>query len=183
EEFLTASQLVSEQDFFYTAQQEATSFYETNSPVWYSIAAGNWQLVGELVRKLAADSANDLHVWSGTIDVLKLPDRRGCPRNIYLAEDSQGRQLIPVPKLLYKYVYDCHRHRGLVLITVNDPHLVYGITNDMILCPELHVCQELNPNFRSVKRGFTYCCNLQGFAPIARALDLPTFPGAAPLHA
>ena len=83
--------------------------------------------------------------------------------------------------MLFKYVYDAHRHCGLAIITVNDPHLMHGISRDLILCHERTACSTAYPQLANVERGFSYCCSPDGFARIARAFNLPVFSGACSL--
>lgn len=88
-----------------------------------------------------------------------------------------GQEVVPVPKILFKYIYDSKSNRGMVMLTINNPFLI-KLTKDYKLCKELDVCSALYPNFKDFKYGYTYCCSVQDFAPVAKRRGLPTFPKA-----
>lgn len=93
------------------------------------------------------------------------------------------KPVIPVPKLLFKYVVSKRlgeeQLRSLVVITVNDPRISID-DGDLIKrgylipnCSQKLICQTTHPEFVDPTRGYTYCCNGQEFAPYAEQFALP----------
>lgn len=101
-------------------------------------------------------------------------------KEIYMVTEDNGQDVVPVPKILFKYMYDSKSNRGMVMLTVNNPYLT-SLTNDYKLCDEQPICYILHPGFRNFSIGYTYCCTIQDFAPIAKRRGLPTFPKAQTL--
>lgn len=89
-------------------------------------------------------------------------------------------EVVPVPRLLFKYAYNREHNRGLVFITVNDPY-IEKLGPEHIICPEQKLCLRLHANFMSTDLGYTYCCTLADFAKTAKSRGLPVFPNAQSL--
>lgn len=62
-------------------------YYANVAPVWRSIASGNWQLAGEMIRKAASDSRSNIELWSGTMRTLELEDSKGA--KVIVIPDSE----------------------------------------------------------------------------------------------
>lgn len=157
---------------FYKSQQDSTYSDLNIVPVWQSINNGNWKLVGEVIRKLAADTLTDLQVWAGGIDILRLSKKK-----IYLARDALNRAIVQVPKVLFKCVYDRKRNRGLVFLTVNDPH-VAEVNADYLICEKDPRCELMYQQFSKTKDGYTYCCSLASFQIHAEQLGIFNYPNS-----
>jgi DNA/RNA endonuclease G (NUC1) len=69
--------LVPRSDMFYQAQQYSTLFYINTVPIWKNINDQNWNLVEQIVRKVASKQSNELDVWTGGIDNLSLNNAEG----------------------------------------------------------------------------------------------------------
>lgn len=123
----------------------------------------------------ASESGSDLDVWSGAIGVLAIQTNSvGSGRKLYLGRDSNNRPAVPVPRLLFKYVFDRRANRGLVFVVVNDPDLNRPGPST-IICKRQPICENLYPNFENTELGYTYCCTLEGFVEVAKLLGLPVF--------
>lgn len=180
DKYFVEGQLISKNDFYYHAQQEATFYYENVVPVWPTVNEGNWHRVGMIIRRLAGETMAELDVWSGCLGVLSLTNSKEYQKKIYLGRDLNGKSIIPVPKVLFKYVYDRKQNRGLVFLTVNNPH-VDKISSDYVICKKQAVCETMFPEFNHIDQGYTYCCTLDGFTETAKSLNLPIFAGATSL--
>ncbi|KAL7297585.1 hypothetical protein TKK_0009262 [Trichogramma kaykai] len=185
-DYLVESPLISSHDLYYGTQQRSTYLQENLVPVWKSVHDGNWNYVASIVRKLASDLSTDLDVWSGVIVTphqQPTPSAFGLPvqRDIYLGHDSRNRPVVPVPRLLFKYVYDRRGHRGLVFVVVNEPHRYSDrvLGPGYVVCRRQAVCENLYPDFVKPQMGYTYCCTIEDFMDTARSLALPVHPGTA----
>ncbi|XP_011502648.1 PREDICTED: uncharacterized protein LOC105366035 [Ceratosolen solmsi marchali] len=181
--YLVESMLVPKEDMFYQAQQRSTFFYINTVPVWKSIRDQNWNLVEQIVRKVASKQPIELDVWTGGIGNLTLNNSQGNATTITLATNGEGNDVVPVPRFLFKYVMNKIANTGIVFITVNNPH-VTAITVSDILCQTYAKCAILYPQFNIAIQGYTYCCTVDSgsqFFNIADNLGLPTFPTAQPL--
>ena len=199
--------LVPRSDMFYRSQQDSTFFYINTVPMWKSIRDGNWKLVEAIVRKTAGKDKQpaNLDVWTGGYGILAYQNSDGewCITHIYinppctngtmvisgnateisLTSNSDGEGAVPVPQFLFKYVVDQVRNRGIVFVTLNDPHATADMLEE-VLCTARSSCSSLYPQFKTVKQGYTYCCAIDSsseFATIAAELGLPLFPTAQPL--
>ncbi|CAG5093816.1 Protein of unknown function [Cotesia congregata] len=160
--FLSRGHLAAKLDFIFEAQQRATFYYVNTVPMWQNINDGNWEKIEKNVRNYASRRNRNLEVWTGSLGVLELEDFEGKMKKIYLNYHDEGRVAVPVPKLLFKVVYDRYRQAGVVFITVNNPHL-NRLTGDYIVCED--ICTEINfPEWdMRTERGYSYCCNIDDF--------------------
>uniref|UniRef100_A0ABD2XA79 Laminin N-terminal domain-containing protein n=1 Tax=Trichogramma kaykai TaxID=54128 RepID=A0ABD2XA79_9HYME len=171
--YLVKGHLVARADLFYPAEQLSTYFYLNVLPMWQSINNGNWKSVESLVRRHASESGSDLDVWIGGLGVLQLSGRR-----VYLARDKRddSKQLVPVPKLLYKLVHDRPRNEALVFVTVNNPYLEGAVVpSEYRLCREHQPCRDRYPHLDKFYEGYTYCCRPDDFlaSPELKNVKLP----------
>ncbi|XP_058796573.1 uncharacterized protein LOC131667267 [Phymastichus coffea] len=172
-----ASQLVSQDDLYYESQRSAASYYETTVPVWKSVETGNWRRVGEAVRRFAAESpTGDVDIWSGSYLSLWLRDARNKTTYVNLPRGLKPAQF------LFKYVHQASANKGIVFVTVNNPHLTAADDRNVI-CEEVAACAKEHPEFGNLAKGYTYCCSLKGFESHAKRLGLPLFADASQLFA
>lgn len=97
-------------------------------------------------------------MFTGTYDILELADINGKPKKLYM---NLMKQNIPVPKYLWKVVYDPMTKQGISFIISNNPYLPLG--SKILLCED--VCQKYNWStpkiaivFTNITRGLTICC-------------------------
>ena len=95
-------------DFIDSASQDATYYYINVAPQWQSFNNGNWKSLEIATRNLAASRSTNLITYTGGHGILTLADVKGVQKPIYLAFDSNGKGLIPVPKYYWKIVHDSH---------------------------------------------------------------------------
>ncbi|XP_001601177.1 uncharacterized protein LOC100116763 [Nasonia vitripennis] len=181
--YLVEGMLVPRSDMFYRAQQDSTYFYINTVPMWKSVRDNNWKLVEDIVRKTAGKQSANFDVWTGGYQVLSFDNGTGNATEITLTTNRDGSSTVPVPKFLFKYVVDQVRNRGVVFVTLNNPH-IGTITSSEMICQARSECTNLYPQFNVATMGYTYCCAIDsssGFYNIASSLGLPTFPSAQPL--
>ena len=145
---------------FYYPEQYSTYFYTNVLPMWQSINNGNWKSVEFIVRRVA-HAEGDLDVWTGGLGILKLSGK-----SIYLSKDSKNSSkfIIPVPKLLYKIVYNEKTNEALVFITANNPYIAgEAVPRDYRICKEYQVCSDKFEQFNKKNEGYTYCCLYRDF--------------------
>ncbi|XP_031333972.1 uncharacterized protein LOC116163985 [Photinus pyralis] len=155
-QFLARGHLAPDADFVYAPLQFATYFYVNICPQWQSINAGNWLAIESMVRKTSGKIKQPLQVFTGTHDRLTLPDVNGNPVEVYL--EKSGR--IPVPKYLWKIVYNERTREGIAFVAINNPFLD-EVYEDDLLCTD--ICDEYNwsrANFGVIKKGYVFCCNV-----------------------
>lgn len=92
-----------------------------------------------------------------------LPDKYGVDQELYL-HVNENEKKIPVPKLLWKILYNHESAKGVAVIGVNNPHL-RKIPRSYILCKDicksvkwLHLKRRTN-----IKEGYMYCCEMNQF--------------------
>lgn len=166
-QFLARGHLAADADFAYAPLQFATYFYVNVCPQWQSINAGNWLTVESMVRKAAGRRKEPLQIFTGTHEILNLPDLNGYPTEIYLDELER----LPVPKYLWKIVYNERTREGIAFVAINNPFLDEVYDSD-ILCTD--ICDDYNwshANFGNIKKGYVFCCNVLDLKEV-----VPTIP-------
>lgn len=171
--------MIARADLYYANEQQSTYFYINALPMWQTINNGNWRFIEEMIRRTASNPKNPLNfdVWVGGIDILSLPDRTGAQKKIYLGiNNKNGDAIVPVPKLIFKLIYNNKKREGLVFLTINNPYVENDIPSDYLLCND--VCKNFrNLGFGDRRKGFAYCCTIEDFLRHKRVakLGLPIF--------
>ncbi|XP_069688104.1 uncharacterized protein [Periplaneta americana] len=170
--YLTRSYLVGFRDFIYYSQQQATSFCVNSVPIWQVIRKGNWRNLEIRIRQYANMKGKDLTVYSGTHGVLNLPDVNDTSVPIYLGIDENGKGVLPVPKLLWKLVYDRLMRKGIVFVGINNHDRGLNRTQYEV-CSD--VCNSTESWFNGWNRfkielGYVYCCTVTEFLHVTNAI-------------
>ncbi|KAF7995901.1 hypothetical protein HCN44_007008 [Aphidius gifuensis] len=161
--------LVAKADVIFSAHKYATFNYANAVPMWKTINRRNWVQLENAIRQYADKIKRDLDVWTGSIGVLQLKDKDGILQNIYLRRDENFKnESVPVPKLLFKVVYDEKYQAGIVFVTINNPHIKI-IEDEYIICK--NICEKVSwiedkkkDNFDKLFiNGYTYCCEYSDF--------------------
>lgn len=161
-------QLARKKDFVYGSSQSSTKFYINTVPVWNPIEA-NLKDVSKEIRQVAINENKDLLVHTGGYKILKLKDKYGEPRKMYLLPDSK----LPVPRYIWKYVHDPKNQKGITFITVNNPFEEFWDIDPIMLCKK-NLCPEYgygNQDWLDPAKGYTYCCD-----PSDLTNTIPTIP-------
>ncbi|XP_015609362.1 uncharacterized protein LOC107274608 [Cephus cinctus] len=169
--YLARGHLVAKTDMIYGIQQRSTFFYINSVPMWQNINAGNWATLEANVRNYATDNDVDLDIWSGSIDVLTLPDISGAEKEIWLYIDDNNNHGVPVPKILFKVAYDSISQTGTVFLIANNPFLE-SMTSEYSVCTDVSSQIDYMTWDRTRSdRGLSYCCEIDDFRKAFPDLD------------
>lgn len=165
--FLSRGHLAPDADFIFASGQFATYFYANAHPQFQAVNAGNWLRVESLTRNIAADLCEDLTVYTGVYEQLKLPNDKGELVELYLTDNK----LIEVPKWTWKVVKSERTDSAIVFITMNDP---FASKKELVeFCP--NVCKEAGFDtkaFETTRKGYTFCCALSEFRKAVKTLPV-----------
>nr|XP_040566331.1 uncharacterized protein LOC121116159 [Lepeophtheirus salmonis] len=142
-------------DLIHNSLADATYHYINVAPMWQSINNGNWKVLEGSIRLYVSLLSEDFVVYTGTYGVLKLPNKNGVKIPIYLGED----ELIPVPKLIWKILFNPRREEAIVFIGSNNPFLEQIETVCPDLCEDTHWNDFLEHRRFEVSKGYLYCCS------------------------
>lgn len=171
--YLARGHLAAKSDFIYGSQQRATFYYLNTVPMWQNVNAGNWGILETNLRTLATQRAVDIDLWIGSIGVLELADPKGKPKEVYLHIAGDGSRAVPVPKLIFRVVWEKNSGRGVVFLTVNNPYLV-KLNREHILCKDVSSkISYLTWNPTRSDRGLSYSCEVDEFRKVFP--NLPAF--------
>lgn len=163
QKYLAKGHLAPKADFIYGAQQTLTFYYANAVPQWQVFNNGNWLAIERSVRDYASSKQFDLEVYTGTYQVQSLPHEFTHER-IYLYL-SNGK--VPVPRLLWKVLYNRANQTGIALIGGNDPYFAETTT----ICRDIsHQCTWVTWNRCNVSSGCGYCCEVNDFRKTVRSL-------------
>jgi hypothetical protein len=161
--YLVKAHLATPLDFVYLAQQISTQYHINIAPMWYSIKNGNWIKLEEEIRQYASNTSredSDLIIYSGTLGVTSLGNR-----NIYLGKNN-GNNVIPVPKWIWKLVYEPGTKEGIAFLVVNNPYTL----NFICSCVCAQTKWTLAWNRRDRNNGYVYCCSVGNFRRVFSGL-------------
>lgn len=152
-------------DFYYQSQQ-ASSFYYLNAvPMWSAINGGNWALLENNVRQFSNFRGEHLQVWTGSFGVLELEDSLETPHAVFLLDST----FLPVPKYLFKLVYEPLTRKAVVFVMINNPFMETVSLKDI-------VCRDVIEQITWVKtrkpailsKGILYACDYDEFKQVFR---------------
>lgn len=113
------------------------------------------------IRRTAQKLQDTFHIVTGTHEILKLNDRHGKLRNIYM----QPQEKLPVPKYFWKIVYSYQTNNGIAFVLLNNPYANRRYEDEF--CND--ICDRTNwmgPNWRNISRGYIWCCQVEEFLTI-----------------
>lgn len=154
-------QLVLKNETFYIAEEASTLFYENTIPIWKSVYEGNWQKIGEIIRKIADESVRDLDVLATTWTSFRV---NSSVEAWILGNTENSPDFLAIPYMLVKAIVDIDNYqRGIIYHTFNDPHLNVTIAKQQTTsyCYKTIDCSELHPEFENALKGYTFCCYLE----------------------
>lgn len=113
-------------------------------------------------RRLAADRNISLDVFTGTHGVLKLNDTDGVEQAIYLDAENER---VPVPKIFYKILINTSENSGVVLIGVNNIHILKAeILKNYVVCDDVsEKIKYIKWRSKDIRRGYSYACTVNDF--------------------
>lgn len=154
--FLARGHLAPDADGIYRSWSFTTYFFTNAAPKWQVVNAGNWLRVENLARRMASSLQTEFDIYTGTFDILKLPDINGNPVEITL--EAGGN--IEVPKWFWKIIRNPEDNSGIAFVTLNNP-FVEEIEDSEKLCQD--ICKSTGwyaEAFDNFRRGYTYCCEV-----------------------
>lgn len=155
--FLSRGHLGGKVDFFDRNHQRSSFFYVNTAPQFQSINGGNWLRVEDGIRRYVAKKMFNATIISGTHGILRFPSL--ADEELFLGEKRQ----LPVPQYFYKIVYDEDSGKGIVFISVNNPH----IEEDQVL--EYIFCRNISDEIKwvstrdSIIAGIIFACDVNEF--------------------
>lgn len=160
--FLARGHLAAKADFVYGSQQRLTFYFVNAAPQWQQTNAQNWFFLERDIRDFSVRNGLDLIVYTGTYSATTLPhETTGEDIELYLYVNGPIRG-IPVPRLLWKLVYDPIEKAGVVFVSVNNPYLLNH--NKDIICTD--ICDQydwLTWRAHNISSGYSYCCSVEEF--------------------
>ena len=162
--YLARGHFAPDGDFIDAGHQDATYYYINTAPQWQAFNNGNWKYLETAVRNIASERSITYTTYSGGFDVLELADEDGDMQPIYLANDSEGYAIVPVPKYYWKVVHDPIDKAATVFIGINNPHLTELAAED-VFCND--VCDKLSEwmddRRLELGSGYMFCCSVSDF--------------------
>lgn len=185
--YLARGHLSAKADHIYGIQQLSTFYFINAAPQWQKFNAGNWERIEAGVRSFVARKKLTVDCYTGTWDILKLPDINNNYQELYLSIDNDDNNddydnqngnnhnnyyQIPVPKFYYRVVIDRATKNGIVLIGVNNPFAtIQEIENDYILCNDISdKINWINWKKDYIPNGYSYACEVNEFLQIVNHL-------------
>lgn len=175
ENYLAKGHLAPDADFVLEAEQDATYYYINAVPQWQAVNNGNWKSLEFAVRKLAEKRQATFQVYSGTHGILELPDGHNHPVKMFLGQ-SYGKEVVPVPALLWKVIHNAAANTAVAFVVVNDVSEKGSSESSSLSgrpCPD--VCSRLawvDWDVTETAKGLTFCCTVGALR--ATIPDIPT---------
>lgn len=130
--FLSRGHLGGKADFYDANHQRSTFFYLNTAPQFQAINGGNWLRVEDGIRRFVAKERFNATIISGTLGVLRFP---GLADGQLLYLGRKGT--VPVPQYFYKLVYNAVNQRGIVFVSINNPHLEDDEVDEYLFCEDI----------------------------------------------
>lgn len=115
-----------------------------------------------LQSDISSLNGNDIDVYMGVHDVLKLTDESGNEHEIFMDEFEER---FPLPKYIWLVVTDGNRGAAFSLLNNPDAKLIEGDELCISKCSEMSWLNGLLQDdlYRNVKRGHVSCCSVNEF--------------------
>ncbi|XP_052744750.1 hemicentin-1 isoform X2 [Bicyclus anynana] len=156
-------QLVNPKDVILGYQQVATYSYLNVIPKWGTCGAENWDDVEERIRNLVKVLDHPLEIYTGSSHLMKLP-AQPIESTVHLTDRFGRKQM--VPRYIWKVIIDHYEgNQPVAIVQINIPDITVYQAFSFMLCKD--ICHEIewmrNADWRNVKKGFTFCCNIKEF--------------------
>lgn len=185
--YMARGHLMAKADAILGNHQRATFYYINAAPQWQPFNAGNWATIENRVRQFVDERNLTVEVYTGTFDVLSLPDCNGNLVELYLDIDKsthnnctgigpfpRSRGRLPVPKFYYKILLS-DDGRGVVFVGLNNPHATNAeiASRKYDLCPDVSnqiTWMEKSWNRTNLFLGYSYACDVNSFVKVVNHL-------------
>nr|CAD7432779.1 unnamed protein product [Timema monikensis] len=144
-----------------SVDRNATYYYVNAVPQWNGVNNVNWNKLETKVRSYVSGQSNSIEVYTGAYGTLIFGNTSGSPVQIFLYSNDADKA-IPVPKLIWKVVYDRAAKKAIAFVVSNNPFTTEAeIKTNEICSPELKECQRWLDGFvMNITNGYIYCCNV-----------------------
>lgn len=146
--YIARGHLAPDGDFLYVSWQFTTYYYINVAPQWQAVNNGNWKVVENSVRTKADQLKDDLIVFTGGHDILKLNDK----------DFSLQNEGFDIPKWSWKIIKHAASDSGIAFVTLNNPFATLSPQN---LCED--ICDSTKWNWtgrKTLSKGYTICCRV-----------------------
>lgn len=160
--YLARGHLAPDGDFLFVSWQFTTYYYINTVPQWQAVNNGNWKVVENSVRSKADHLKDDLIVFTGGHDVLKINNKK-----ISLEPDG-----LDVPKWSWKIIKHSATNSGIAFLTLNNP---FATTSPQNVCED--ICESAKWSWKERKtlsKGYTICCRVSDLMQ-----EIPSIPAEA----
>lgn len=160
--YMARGHLAPKADFMYTSWQKATYHYINVQAQWQCFNGGNWVYLENGLRDFVTEKGKDFLVITGSHGVCQLDDVNANKREIHLNLERPDLARLPVPRFYWKMVVDESEKLGVVVIGVNNPHLLDSDLESYRLCPPIkdHPLLASVYHPEDVKKGIMYACSV-----------------------
>lgn len=133
-----------------------------------TINNGNWKSVETVVRHTAERYNRTFQIITGTYEVLKLPNTKHD-----LVEITLQKGKLPVPKYIWKIMYDYKHKRAVSFVILNNPFA------DVYDKPEFcrNICNIYGwskSQWNNFSKGYVFCCEIEDLRKVVKTV--PDFP-------
>ena len=165
-------QLTPYNSMVYSAAAIATYTEYNNAVQWQVISLHNWKCIQDHASRLARYHKEDLVVFTGTAQQLKMidEDNNGSRTPIYLYAKRTARGSIDkryvVPQYMWKMIIKPSTKSGVVYVTVNNPYIESEEAYHICSRPYTWFANELMPenwNPHYPNYGYSYMCLVDDF--------------------
>jgi DNA/RNA endonuclease G (NUC1) len=149
-------------DFTYYSQRLATFYYINVVPQWSSFNRGNWKTLEGRIRNYAREANTNLVVYAGSCNVAK---EVNTDTDMYLANNTSGGQVVPVPEYLFRIVHNQNTKRSLVFVGINSVHTHTDISQHITREGNCNETESFFTNFnrKDITKGYIYCSKPRDF--------------------
>ncbi|XP_055680147.1 uncharacterized protein LOC129788145 [Lutzomyia longipalpis] len=155
--YLTRGHMAPAGDFIFHPQKRSTFYLANAAPQFNTVNAGNWEIVEDLTRILAAKQNRQIGVLTGVLEVLKL---KNLNTNLDVVASLSDKNRFHVPKYYFRILLDDTTKSSIVFVTQNNPYS----TTPTTVCT--NVCNEAGfrySQFTDYNKGYTICCKFDEF--------------------
>jgi hypothetical protein len=160
--YLARGHLAPDGDFLFVSWQFTTYYYINTVPQWQTVNNGNWKVIEFSVRTKADQLKEDLIVFTGGHDTLKLNNKK-------ISLESDG---LDVPKWSWKIIKHIQSNSGIAFVTLNNP---FATSSPQNLCED--ICEDYKWTWKERKtlsKGYTICCRVSDLMQV-----IPSIPAEA----
>ncbi|XP_013184314.2 uncharacterized protein LOC106130098 [Amyelois transitella] len=161
-QFLTRGHLAARADFTLRAEQRASFHYINTAPQWMRGNAGDWAALEDAIRRRVDSQDSTVVVYTGTHEVLTLPDSYGKLQQIYLTADANNNPIVPVPMYFYKLVYDPAKKTAAAFVSVNSSFFNQTQVSCLSFCDD-ECSRHKWLKWRSNDGTHSFCCDYENF--------------------